>query len=123
MTRRAQIGFSIALAAAAASGCSKEKKIERPSREVVEPLLQQEAQSLKAQGEQDIPSLGVETRWNLARVEVREQAGNQAQPWAGTVSFKIVSRTRDGNGNVTTERFEKSFDYEFDLSQNRWLMR
>lgn len=121
MTRRAFLERSGLAVAGLALSCSKPKP-EPPKHDQVEPLLQKEAESLQKEGEQVNPSLGVETRWNLEAVEIREQAGNEAQPWAGTIKFKIVSKTRDGSSTVT-ERFEKSFDYVFDAAQNRWLLR
>jgi hypothetical protein len=123
MRRKLVRGLAGAAALALALSCGGEKKQEPPAREVVEPLLQQEAKLLEAQGEQVNPSLGVESRWTIAKVEVRQQAGNDAQPWAGSIHFKITDRTRDGDGSVATTRREKTFEYVFDTAQNRWLIR
>ena len=101
--------------------CSEPKK-EPPKREEVTPLLQKEAESLQKEGEIVNPTLGVETRWDLASMDVREQAGNEAQPWAGTLNFKIVSKTRDGTSTVT-RRFDKSFEYAYDVAMGRWLLK
>lgn len=114
------VAGAVALAVVVACG---EKKKEPPKREAIEPLLQEEAQLLKAQGEQVNPSLGVESRWSIAKVEVREQPGNEAQPWAGSIQFKITDRTREEDGSVATRRREKTFEYVFDAAQNRWLIR
>jgi len=114
------VAGATALALAIACG---EKKKDPPKQEAIEPLLRQEAELLKSQGEQVNPSLGVESRWSIAKVEVRQQPGNEAQPWAGSIQFKITDRTREEDGSVATKRREKTFEYVFDTAQNRWQIR
>ena len=92
------------------------------SREMV-PLLQQEANSLKADGEKANPELGVKATWAIQGVEVREQAGNEAQPWAGTIRFNITSEMRDVDGTPLVQRFDKRFEYVWSTAMNRWIIQ
>jgi hypothetical protein len=104
------------------ASCSEGKK-DAPSREHVASLLQQEAETMKREGESDVnPSLGVSVSWSVQSVEIREQAGNEAEPWAGTIAFIIESKTPELDGTAT-ERFERSYDYVWELEAERWAMR
>ena len=104
------------------ASCSDGKK-EAPSREHVAPLLQQEAETMKREGESDIsPSLGVSVSWTVQSVDIREQPGNEAEPWAGTIDFVIESKTPELDGTAT-ERFERSYDYVWESQGERWAMR
>ena len=94
-----------------------------PSREMVLPLLQQEANSLKADGEKANPDLGVKATWTIQGVEVREQPKNEAQPWAGTIRFNIASEMRDADGTPLVQRFEKRFEYVWSTAMNRWIIQ
>jgi len=85
-------------------------------------LLQREADSLKSEGEDIDPSLGVKITWKIESVELREQPGNDAEPWAGTITFEITSLTPEYDGSTETQVFTKEFDYVFDLGTERWLM-
>ena len=123
---RSQAAFptlcSIALATVFAASCSNGAK-DPPPREHVEPLLQQEADTMKREGESDVnPSLGVTVTWTVQSVDVREQPGNEAEPWAGTIRFVIESKTPELDGTAT-ERFERSYDYVWELEGERWAMR
>jgi hypothetical protein len=114
---KSRVGFVVA--ALAASACGKaEPKL---TREVVLPALQAEAQKLKAEGE-NVPDVGVKPTWTIAGVEVREQVGNEAQPFAGSIRFRIESQTHAIDGPAT-EAFEKKFDYVYDAAQKKWLFR
>lgn len=78
---------------------------------------------MKSEGESDLnPSLGVTVTWTIQSVDVREQAGNEAEPWAGTIRFMIESKTPELDGTAT-ERFERTYDYVWDLETERWAMR
>ena len=104
------------------TSCSESKK-DPPARERVEPLLQQEADTMKREGESDVnPSLGVTVTWTVQSVAIREQLENEAEPWAGTIRFVIKSEMPELDGTVT-ERFERSYDYVWELEHERWVMR
>ena len=104
------------------ASCGSDESSAGPAREQVELLLQQEAEAMKREGEADVnPALGVKVTWTIQGVEVRPQEGNDVEPWAGTIQFLIQSETPDLDG-VATERFERSYDYGFDLESERWLM-
>jgi len=94
-----------------------------PSKEAVTQLLQQEAQSLKAGGEKLDPSLGVKATWNIVSVEVREQPNDADRPWAGTIKFKIESRSKDVDGSDQTQTFEKKFEYVYTNTTKQWMDR
>ena len=124
------VGFKVSLWAlcgaltsmVAFSSCSDAQK-EAPSREQVAPLLQQEAENMKSEGESDVnPALGVSVSWTVQSVNVREQAGNEAEPWAGTIEFVIESKTPELDGTAT-DRFERSYDYVWEVEAERWAMR
>lgn len=93
-----------------------------PSGEEVLELLQQEAESLKSEGEDVDPILGVEITWRIEAVELREQTGNEAEPWAGTITFEITSLTPEYDGSTESLVFTKEFDYVFNLGTKRWIM-
>lgn len=111
--------LALATAALWSGACSKpEPKL---TRQDVLPLLQQEAQKMKADGEK-VPDVGVKATWTIAAVEVVEQPGNAAQPFSGSVRFKIESSTHALEG-PSTQSFEKKFDYVYDAAQKKWLFR
>jgi hypothetical protein len=104
------------------ASCSDGKK-DPPPRDHVAPLLQQEAETMKREGESDVnPSLGVTVTWTVQSVDIREQPNNEAEPWAGTIRFVIESKTPELDGTAT-ERFERSYDYVWELESERWAMR
>ena len=115
------LGAGLAVSVAAGFACSRKPK--GPSREMVLPLLQQEAQSLKADGEKANPDLGVKATWAVQAVEVREQPTNEAQPWAGTVRFHITSEMRDVDGTPLVQKFDKRFEYVWSTVVNRWIIQ
>jgi len=103
------------------AGCSKLDP--RLSRDAVALQLQQEAKSLKTDGEKmDDPKLGVKTTWNIVGVEVREQAGSD-DPWTGTIRFKIDSSMKEPDGTTATQSFEKRFEYVFSGVLKRWIVQ
>jgi ABC-type oligopeptide transport system substrate-binding subunit len=98
-------------------------KPQPPKRETVLPLLQREAESLKADGEKVNPDLGVKTTWTIAAVEANPRANDEAQPWAGTIRFKIESQMREVDGSVLRQEFEKRFDYVYSMTLNKWIIQ
>jgi len=104
----------------ALAGCKT--KLGGPSREALLALLQQEAQSLKTDGEKVNPDLGIKATWNIEGVEVREQPNNPDQPWAGTIRFRIESRMREEDGRDVTQQFEKRFEYVYNDTVKRWII-
>jgi hypothetical protein len=116
--------LTVAAAAAAllTAGCSKLDP--RLSRGAVLPLLQQEAQSLKTDGEKmDDPKLGVKTVWKIESVEVKEGPSGSDNPWTGTIRFKIESSMKEVDGTTVSQSFEKRFEYVYSGVLKRWIVQ
>jgi hypothetical protein len=111
----------IPLMALAFGGCKT--RLLGPSKEALQALLQQEAQSLKTDGEKINPELGVKSVWNIESVEVREQPDNADQPWVGTIKFKIESKIREVDGSEVSQQFEKRFEYVYSDTLKRWIIQ
>jgi hypothetical protein len=114
---RRSLTVALALALAACSGLLKPKH----TKESVLPALQKEAESMKTDGEK-MPDLGVKAIWHIEGIDVREQAGNDRQPFAGTIRYRIESRTQDFDG-PKSRSFQKKFEYVFDATTARWQMK
>ena len=123
MTRHVTALTVAAVAAAMlTAGCSKLDP--RLSRGAVLPLLQQEAQSLKNDGEKmDDPKLGVKTVWKIESVEVKEQPATSDNPWTGTIRFKIESSMKEVDGTTVSQSFEKRFEYVYSGVLKRWIVQ
>ena len=104
-----------------ASGC-KPKPPAGPTREQLTSLLQQEAQAMKATGEQLDPVLRVKATWTITELTVREQPGNADRPWAGVIRFHIRAETKD-SGSVQVDELDKRFDYLWSAPLQRWLIQ
>jgi hypothetical protein len=117
MRKGVVLGAAVMIAA-----CSLGKP-EGSKREAVLALLQQEAQGLKQDGEKVNPALGVKATWNVEAVEVKEQPGNESQPWTGTIRFRIESKMKEVDGSPLTQQFEKRFDYVYSTVMNRWIIQ
>jgi hypothetical protein len=115
MTRSLTVALVLTLAAC--SGLMKPKH----TRESVQPLLQKEAESMKADGEK-MPDLGVKAIWHIEGIDIQEQKGNDKQPFVGTVRFRIESRTQDFDG-PKSRSFQKQFRYGFDAATEKWQMK
>lgn len=87
----------------------------------VRPGLQQEANKMKADGE-NMPDVGVKATWNIVTVDVREQPDKPDHPFAGSVRFKIESSARALEGSAP-QSFEKKFEYEYDAASKRWRFK
>jgi hypothetical protein len=123
MRRDRTAGVAIlATVLAAFAGCGR-KGSDAPGREVVTPLLQQEADGLKRSGEKLDPVLGVKATWTIAGIDVTERPGDADRPWAGTIRFKIRSETKDTDGAVVVDEFERRFDYVYTASVSRWIFQ
>jgi hypothetical protein len=94
-----------------------------PPRDVVEKLLQEEAQSMKRDGEQVNPSLEVKVTWDIVSVEVQEKVIAESTTWAGTLRFNITSEQKEYDGSTATHRFEKVLDYLWDLENDQWVIQ
>lgn len=94
-----------------------------PTREEVTTLLQQEANSLKQDGEKLDPVLGVKATWNIVGLEINERPDDPDKPWAGTIRFRIRSETKDTGGKVEVDEFDKRFDYLYTTSVKRWIFQ
>jgi len=123
MRRTARL-LTLALAATllALPGCGG-RGFSGPKREVVTPLLQQEAEALKRDGEKLDPVLLVKATWTIAGIDVTERPGDADRPWAGAIRFKIRSEMKDVDGTVTVDEFDRRFDYVYTTSLQRWIFQ
>jgi predicted small lipoprotein YifL len=116
------VGTAVLALTLSASGCGA-KGPERPAREVVTASLQQEADALKRDGEKLDPVLRVKATWTVEGLDVSERANDPDRPWAGTIRFRIKSETKDTDGKLETDEFEKRFDYLYATSVSRWIFQ
>ena len=123
MRRNVTAGIVVLVMALAALGGCGRKGPKAPGREVVTPLLQQEAAVLKQDGEKFEPALRVKATWAIEGVDVTERPNDPDRPWAGTIRFKIRSETRDEQGAVVAKEFERRFDYVWSSSLDRWIFQ
>jgi len=123
MRRNVTAGIVVLVTALAALGGCGRKGPKAPGREVVTPLLQQEAAVLKQDGEKFEPALLVKAKWAIEGVDVTERPNDPDRPWAGTIRFKIRSETRDEQGAVVAKEFERRFDYVWSSSLDRWIFQ
>ena len=122
MRTSSTVGASILVLSLVAAGCGA-KAPKRPAREAVTAALQQEANTLKADGEKLDPVLRVKATWTIEGLDVTERPNDPDRPWAGTIRFKIRSETKDTDNKVETDEFEKRFDYVYTTSVNRWIFQ
>jgi hypothetical protein len=115
------VALALLLLVAGVSGC-KPKTPAGPSREQLTSLLRQEAQALKATGEQLDPVLRVKATWTLGELTVRERPGDADRPWAGVIRFHIRAETKDA-GSVQVDELDKRFDYLWSAPLQRWLIQ
>jgi hypothetical protein len=115
-------GVILGTALAVAAGCGG-RGAGGPGREVVTPLLQQEADGLKRDGEKLDPILRVKATWTIAGIDVTERPGDRDRPWAGAIRFRIRSEMRDEQGVATADEFDRRFDYVYSASLNRWIFQ
>jgi hypothetical protein len=98
-------------------------KLKGPTREDVTAALQQEANTLKAEGEKLDPVLRVKATWSVEGLDVSERPNDADQPWSGKIRFKIRSETKDTDGKVVVDEFNRQFDYLYATSVNRWIFQ
>jgi predicted small lipoprotein YifL len=123
MRRDRTAGVVILVSALAALAACGRKGPQAPGREVVTPLLQQEADALKRSGEKLDPVLRVKATWAVAGIDVTERPNDPDHPWAGAIRFKIRSETKDSDGSVVVDEFDRRFDYLYTASVNRWIFQ
>jgi hypothetical protein len=70
-----------------------------------------------------MPSLGVESTWTVEGIDLKEQPKNESNPWLGTIRFKIVTRTKDFDGSVTTDESRKQFEYLWSTALEKWVFQ
>jgi hypothetical protein len=116
------IGPATLAAALLAAGCGLTKP-KGPTREAVTAALQQEANSLKADGEKLDPVLRVKATWTVEGLDIAERPNDADRPWSGKIRFKIKSETKDTDGKVVTDEFARQFDYLYTTSINRWVFQ
>jgi hypothetical protein len=116
------IGAATLASALLAAGCGLSKPA-GPTREAVTAALQQEANSLKADGEKLDPVLRVKATWTVEGLDVKERPKDPDHPWSGKIRFKIKSETKDTDGKVVTDEFARQFDYIYTTSVNRWVFQ
>ena len=94
-----------------------------PGQETVLSLLREEAQELKAEGEDLDPTFGVTANWEIEDVQVRKPSNQNGPPWRGTIRFKITSRVREPDGTTSTEEFVRNFEYLWDTELDGWTVQ
>ena len=94
-----------------------------PTREAVTAALQQEANTLKADGEKLDPVLRVKAIWTVEGLDITERANDDDRPWKGRIRFKIRSETKDTDGKVVVDEFKRQFDYVYTTTLNRWIFQ
>jgi hypothetical protein len=118
--RLRSLGLIVAFVVAVSlAGCSTKPKA--PEREALVAQLQQEAEALQAENENQDTSLGVRTEWAILSVDVVEQPDNADAPWRGTIRFRIESETDDTDGKVEVHEFDKEFSYIFNPTIQKWI--
>jgi hypothetical protein len=90
---------------------------------VVTPLLQQEADALKRDGEKLDPVLRVRAIWTVEGIDVTERPNDPDRPWAGAIRFKIRSEAMDADGSIDADEFARRFDYVYVSSLQRWVFQ
>jgi len=115
--------FAALLGAAILTGSCGVVGNKAPEQETVLPLLREEAQELKSEGETLNPAFGVTANWEIEDVQVRKLSNDDAHPWGGTIRFKITSRVREPDGTTSTEEFVKNFEYLWDTEMGGWSVR
>ena len=123
MSKTRTAGVVILVAALAAVAACGRKGPDAPARNELLALLQKEADSLKASGEKLDPVLGVKATWTIAGIDVTERPGDADRPWAGAIRFKIRSETKDTDGAVVVDEFERRFDYLYTASIQKWVFQ
>jgi hypothetical protein len=114
------LGLTIGVTSAVALvGCSSEPKA--PPRDSLVAQLQQEAEALRAQNENQDTSIGVSTTWTIESVDVVEPPKGADAPARGTIRFRIRAETKDMGGEVQVDEFEKQFDYTFNTTLQKWI--
>jgi hypothetical protein len=122
MTRhRTTVVVAIGAALVGLSGCGRIGS-KGPGREVVTPLLQKEANELKASGEKLDPVLGVKATWTIKAVDVTERS-DRDHPWAGAIRFRIRSEARDIDRGPQVDEFDKQFDYVYSTALDKWVFQ
>ena len=122
MRTSSTVGAAMLVLSLSSPGCGP-KAPERPAREAVTASLQQEANTLKADGEKLDPVLRVKATWTIEGLDVSERPNDADHPWAGTIRFKIRSETKDTDNKVEVDEFEKRFDYVYATSVSRWIFQ
>ena len=122
MRTSSTVGMAVLALVLSASGCGP-KAPAGATREAVTASLQQEADALKAGGEKLDPVLRVKATWTVEGLDISERPNDPDRPWAGTIRFRIRSETKDTDGKVETDEFEKRFDYVYTTSVGRWIFQ
>lgn len=122
MRYRSLVGSAIVGFSLTALGCGLAGP-KGPTREEVTAQLQQEANALKQGGEKLDPVLRVKATWNVVGLEITERPDDPDKPWAGTIRFRIKSETKDSDGKVEVDEFDKRFDYLYTMSLKRWIFQ
>jgi hypothetical protein len=121
MRLAATLGVALA-AALAGTGCGVVGP-KAPAREVVMPLLQQEADALKRDGEKLDPVLRVKATWTVSGIDLKERPNDADKPWEGTIRFRIRSETKNERGQVEVDEFDRNFDYVYNTAIKRWIFQ
>jgi hypothetical protein len=116
------LGAGVLTLVVSTAGCGVGKP-KGPTREAVTAALQQEANSLKADGEKLDPVLRVKATWTVEGLDITERPNDADRPWSGKIRFKIRSETKDTDGKSVVDEFNREFDYVYTTSVNRWIFQ
>ena len=61
--------------------------------------------------------------WAIAGIDVTERPNDPDRPWAGAIRFRIRSETKDTDGAVVMDEFDRRFDYVYTTSLQRWIFQ
>ena len=56
-------------------------------------------------------------------LDITERPNDPDRPWSGKIRFKIRSETKDSDGRVVVDEFQRQFDYIYTLSVNRRIFQ
>lgn len=117
-TKSLALTIGVALAFAL-GGCSNKPNV--PERDTLIAQLQQEAEALKAENDNQDTGIGVSATWTITSVDVVEPPEGSDAPTTGTIRFRIRAETQDMDDEVQVDEFDKQFHYTFNTTIQKWI--